>query len=133
MTTEQYQALLRSMTGELPETKIGLIRCLLPEIEAAVATGHTLTAIWRRLHRKGVKMSRWQFYNCVRTARSDPGQAATQKGRKGSAESAPTRFNRGANLRGAVFDLMANVREREGCRPGFEWKGTRSAEELVHG
>ena len=54
MSREQLLSRLRSLSAEKPTTKMGQIRWAWPEIQAALAAGHTLQLIHKRLNEIGI-------------------------------------------------------------------------------
>ena len=56
MTRDSALTSLRSLTDEMPSTKMGQVRWAWPEIQAALTAGHTLQLIHKRLKEAGIEI-----------------------------------------------------------------------------
>jgi len=130
-TQKHYRRCLERLAADPPKRRAALIRTLLPEIEAAVASGQNLKDIWEALQTEGLEVSYHTFYMVVWRARKKP-TAARSRGKQPSASQAE-------GLRGTEVekigerDPLANLKLLEEDRPGFHWRAAKSLNALVHG
>jgi hypothetical protein len=122
---------IRALTIKRPTTRTGFVRRLLPEIEVALKSGHTIKTIWKTLVHQRDKGFSYKLF-CLYLRRLGPtnskGTAPTD-GEKTALEPTPQ-----ASTRTEVeFDPLANVKKAQATRPGFHYRGTEDLEELVHG
>ena len=54
MTREDIATRLRNLSAEKPTTKMGQVRWIWPDIQAALAAGHTLQLVHKRLNEAGI-------------------------------------------------------------------------------
>src|SRR5882724_10333408 len=125
----RYRETLEKLAGEPPATKSALIRSLLPEIEAALASGKTCKQLWERLVLEGLDVSYPTFHTIVRRARKKSKQTAPQGRRKSVLPNPDSLSDRGE----IGHDPLANLRRADESRAGFRFRGTESLKELVHG
>ena len=112
-----------------PITKSGLVRSLLPEIDAALQAGHTIKTIWERIHQQETTLSYRVFWLALKRLRAKESKStAPANGEKGQIQGALPQ-----DIRTSEFDPLANVKEAEATRSGFHYRGTEDLEELVHG
>ena len=120
---------IRTLSSEKPSTTSGLVRSLLPEIEAALQAGHTIKTIWERIHQQETTLSYRVFWLALKRLRAKESKStAPANGEKGSKHGALRQ-----DIRTSEFDPLANVKEAEATRSGFHYRGTEDLEELVHG
>src|SRR6266567_4914615 len=129
MTRRTTRHIIHALSSEKPNTRSGLVRSLLPEIDAALQAGHTIKTVWERIHQQETTLSYRVFWLALKRLRA-----------KQSKSTAPTNGEKGPiqNLlpeksRTSEFDPLANVKEAEATRPGFYYRGTEDLEELVYG
>ena len=122
---------IRGLTIKRPTTRTGFVRRLLPEIEAALKSGHTIKTIWKTLvHQRDKGFSYKLFCLYLRRLRPINGKG-TAPTDGGNTPLEPTlRESAGTEME---FDPLANVKEAEATRSGFHYRGTEDLEELVHG
>src|SRR5438309_6228012 len=122
---------IRALTSKRPTTRIGFVRRLLPEIEVALKSGHTIKTIWKTLVHQRDKGFSYKLF-CLYLRRLGPTNSkrtAPTDGENTPLE--PTlRESAGTEME---FDPLANVKEAEATRPGFYYRGTEDLEELVYG
>jgi len=117
---------LDALCKELPRAKTRWVKRFLPQIEQALAAGHTRKAVWERLHQQRTDLGYKEF--CVylgrlrgsRTEGSDECRIERQK------TAAPTSQT-------PAHDPCANLRRAEAERRVFNWRGTEDLDELVYG
>jgi hypothetical protein len=117
---------LDALCKELPHGKTRWVKRFLPQIEQALAAGHTRKAVWERLRQARADLGYKEF--CVYLGR------LRGAGAKGSDEyrierpktAAPTSQTR-------VHDPCANLLRAEVERRVFNWRGTDDLDELVYG
>lgn len=117
---------LDALCKELPRAKTRWVKRFLPQIEQALAVGHTRKAVWERLHQARADLGYKEF--CVYLGRLR---------RSGAKESDDSRIDRrkAATLADEPppYDPFANLRRAEAERSGFNWQGTQDLDELVYG
>ena len=129
MTIRTNRHLIDALSSEKPTTKSGLVRSLLPEIEAALQAGHTIKTIWERIHQQETTLSYRVFWLALKRLRAKESKStAPANGEKGPTQDLPPEKSRTSE-----FDPLANVKEAEATRPGFYYRGTEDLEELVYG
>ncbi len=129
MTRRTTRHIIHALSFEKPSTKSGLVRSLLPEIEAAIQAGHTIKRIWERIHQQETTLSYRVFWLALKRLRAKESKStAPANGEKG-----PTQSVLPENRRISEFDPLANVKQAQATRPGFHYRGTEDLEELVHG
>ena len=129
MTRRTTRHIIHALSCEKPITRSGLVRSLLPEIDAALRAGHTIKTIWERIHQQETTLSYRVFWLALKRLRSKESKStAPANGEKG-----PTHGALSQDIRTSGFDPLANVKEAEATRSGFHYRGTEDLEELVHG
>jgi len=122
---------IRGLTIKRPTTRTGFVRRLLPEIEAALKSGHTIKTIWKTLVHQRDKGFSYKLF-CLYLQRlhpTDGKETAPADGEKTALE--PTL--QASTETEVEFDPLANVKEAEATRPGFYYRGSEDLEELVYG
>ena len=129
MTRRTTRHIIHALSCEKPITRSGLVRSLLPEIDAALQAGHTIKTIWERIHQQEATLSYRVFWLALKRLRAKESKStAHTNGEKG-----PTQGAVPQDIRTSEFDPLANVKEAEATRSGFHYRGTEDLEELVHG
>jgi uncharacterized protein DUF5338 len=129
MTRRTTRHIIHALSCEKPITRSGLVRSLLPEIDAALHAGHTIKTIWERIHQQETTLSYRVFWLALKRLRAKESKStAPANGEKG-----PTHGALPQDIRTSEFDPLANVKEAEATRSGFHYRGTEDLEELVHG
>lgn len=112
---------LAELATEVPARRIGLIRYLWPSIRACLEAGHTVRSVQARLSADGLQIPYstlcWAIANLKN---SGPAQERTARQIAGENESVPALTN----------DPLGNLRRIVQSRPGFDYSGTMSDEEL---
>lgn len=127
---------LEAFRNELPKTRIALIRLLWPAIRSCLDAGHSLRDIQAKLRDDGIDIAYstlcWGVSALRESGRTSPiwkGSAHATSIREGTAA-------QGAGESGArskvpsEFDPLDNIKRLTDHRPGFEYSGTLSDEEL---
>ena len=121
---------LSALSTALPRTKIGQIVWAWPQIQISLNSGRTMHEIWEALQLDGIEMSFGQFRTYVwrirkkgvPTARSPmisaEGNASSSDVASSLASRSPTPAPRDVGLR----DPLANIRESEAKRRGFDYR-----------
>ncbi len=129
MTRRTTRHIIHALSCEKPITISGLVRSLLPEIDAALQAGHTIKTIWERIHQQETTLSYRVFWLALKRLRAKESKStASANGEKG-----PTQGLLPEKSRTSEFDPLANVKQAEATRPGFYYRGTEDLEELVYG
>ena len=129
MTRRTTRHIIHALSCEKPITRSGLVRSLLPEIEAVLQAGHTIKTIWERIHQQETTLSYRVFWLALKRLRAKESKStAPANGEKGPTQDLPPEKSRTSE-----FDPLANVKEAEATRPGFYYRGTEDLEELVYG
>jgi hypothetical protein len=129
MTRRTTRQIIHALSCEKPITRSGLVRSLLPEIDAALQAGHTIKTIWERIHQQETTLSYRVFWLALKRLRAKESKStASASGEKG-----PTQSLLPEKSRTSEFDPLANVKQAEATRPGFYYRGTEDLEELVYG
>jgi hypothetical protein len=124
--THPLSEALNALLHELPQAKTGFVKRFLPQIECALAAGHSRKAVWETLHRERADLGYKEF--CVYLGRLRRAKARTSRG--GQTErtvQAP------CSEQPPTHDPFANLRRAEAERTAFQWRGTRDLDELVYG
>jgi Family of unknown function (DUF5338) len=131
MSSRTTDYTIRALTSKRPTTRTGFVRRLLPEIEVALKSGHTIKTIWKTLVHQRDKGFSYKLF-CLYLRRLQPtNRTETAPTNGGNTPIEPTLR---ASARTEVeFDPLANVKEAEATRPGFYYRGTEDLEELVYG
>ncbi len=129
MTRRTTRHIIHALSCEKPITISGLVRSLLPEIDAALQAGHTIKTIWERIHQQETTLSYRVFWLALKRLRAkELKPTAPANGEKGSTQSVLPEKSRTSE-----FDPLANVKRAQATRQGFYYRGTEDLEELVHG
>ncbi len=136
---------LRARLAEKPRTKAGQVRQAWPDIKALFDAGHSLKDIWMWLNEIGIEIgyARLSHYT-GQLKRRDQSAAAAEQGStivdKGGLRdtAAPVSTDGAARERtvsdqGAetVHDPLANIRQREDRRPGFQYNSDPDIKKLI--
>jgi hypothetical protein len=119
---------LNVLRQELPRAKTGFVKRFLPQIEEALAAGHSRRAIWERLRQERADLGYKEF--CVYLGR------LRRKKRERSVEGPlgrSTPVTQPPNDEPAGHDPFANLRRVEAQRKVFNWRGPQDLEELAYG
>jgi len=104
--------MVHTLSCEKPITRSGLVRSLLPEIDAALQAGHTIKTIWERIHQQETTLSYRVFWLALKRLRAKESKStAPANGEKGPTHGALTQ-----DIRTSEFDPLANVKEAEATR-----------------
>lgn len=112
---------LAELAAEVPARRVGLIRYLWPSIRACLDAGHSVRAIQARLGADGVPIP----YSTLCWAIANLRRAGTANDRP-----APPKAGERATTGPAGGDPLANLHRAARNRPGFDYSGTMSDEEL---
>jgi hypothetical protein len=112
---------LAEFAAEAPKRRIGLIRHLWPSIRACLDAGHSVRAVQARLNADGLSIP----YSTLCWA-----IASLRKSGQFSERSAPPKVGEIRMPKVAGTDPLANLHRIVQSRPGFEYTGTMSDEEL---
>jgi len=112
---------LTDLASEVPARRIGVIRFLWPSIRACLDAGHTVRAVQARLNADGLSIP----YSTLCWA-----IAILRKSRPTNEKSAPPKVGEIKTPRPVGNDPLANLHRIVKSRPGFEYNGTMSDEEL---
>jgi len=129
MTRRTTRHIIHALSFEKPSTRSGLVRSLLPEIEASIQAGHTIKRIWERIHQQETTLGYRVFWLALKRLRAKESKSTAPA----NGEKEPTQ--RALPDRGSTseFDPLANVKQAQATRQGFYYRGTEDLEELVHG
>ena len=117
---------LDALRKELPRTKTRWVKRFLPQIEQALAAGHTRKAVWERLAQQRADLGYKEF--CVYLGRLRGSKA------EGADESRIERQRTAAQTsQTPVHDPFANLRRADAERTVVNWRGTQDLDELVYG
>ena len=117
---------LEALSRELPQAKTGLVKRCLPQIEEALAAGHSRKAVWETLQRERADLGYKEF--CVYLGRLRRAKArARDDGQRKQSVPAP------CSEQSPTHDPFANLRRAEAERTVFNYRGTRDLDELVYG
>jgi hypothetical protein len=127
---------LTALAGELPEQKMRQVLRAWPGIEEALAAGHSLKTICRRLVADGLSVDYNTLRACVSRIRRLGRLRDKQSPRSSpAAASPPAKGLLTAVAPAAVLpwsdDPAANLRERLSRQTGFQFTGTGRKEDLI--
>jgi hypothetical protein len=111
---------LSSLIDTRPQSKLGQVRRLWPEIKAALRDGHQLKQVWECLVHDGVELSWSKFRTYIVRLRKLEASGADLPG-EGTEPREASPPNRAAPPDVPKRDALANLRERMNKRPGFEF------------
>jgi hypothetical protein len=116
---------LRARRGEKPLTKAGQVRQAWPDIKALFEAGHSLKDIWMWLNEIGIEIgyARLSHYT-GQLKRRDQAPAASTDGT--SREISPK-----DDRSPSANDPLANIREREDRRSGFQYNSEPDVKKLI--
>ena len=124
-TTNRFRHALEKLAAEPPSTKTALMRSLLSEIEAALASGKTWKQVWQCLADDGLDISYETFRKVLQRVRKKVRISAAPSGK--SRELPDLRPQETAH--GVARDPLENLKRLEENRPGFHWRATPSLKE----
>src|ERR1700722_1079848 len=128
LVPNDYRRCLEQLADKPPERIGGIVRAILPGIEAAMNAGQSLKDVWQALEAEGLKVSYNVFHVCVWRARRKP--TAAQGCGKRDRTSSPTKTTQ-TNTHGVEErDPLANLKRLEENRSEFCWRGTQSLHRL---
>ena len=136
---------LRARLAEKPRTKAGQVRQAWPDIKALFDAGHSLKDIWMWLNEIGIEIgyARLSHYTGQLKRRDQAAAAAEHASAildKGSArdtsafvstDGAARETTAPAQGAGPVHDPLANIREREQRRTGFQYNSEPDIKKLI--
>src|SRR5437870_12471438 len=110
---------IRALTSKRPTTRTGFVRRLLPEIEVALKSGHTIKTIWKTLVHQRDKDFSYKLF-CLYLQRLHPtnGKETAPTGR---GKTAPDPAPQTSTRTELEYDPLANVKEAEATRSGFHY------------
>jgi hypothetical protein len=116
---------LRARRGEKPRTKAGQVRQAWPDIKALFEAGHSLKDIWAWLNEIGIEIgyARLSHYTGQLKRRDQALAASTD----GTSREISTELERSP----ATNDPLANIREREDRRSGFQYNSEPDVKKLI--
>jgi hypothetical protein len=118
----KVQQAIRTLANEEPRSLMARVRALLPDIEAAIAVGHTMTTVHQRLNLAGMQIS----YDVLRIYRRrlqrarQNGSVKTQAPRLAS-DSKPSPVDSRSEGLSKNFDPLENFRKQIANRPNWEY------------
>jgi len=124
-TPNRFRHALEKLAAEPPSTKTALIRSLLSEIEAALASGKTWKQVWQCLADDGLDISYETFRKALQRIRKKARISAPLRGK--SLELPGLCAQETAD--GVARDPLANLKRLEENRPGFHWRATQRLKE----
>jgi hypothetical protein len=136
---------LRARMGEKPRTKVGQIRQAWPDIRALFDAGHSLKDIWMWLNEIGIEIgyARLSHYTGQLKRRDQTAaHAATLpliadvphidgQSVPASTEGAAREMKTESQRLPTPTDPLANIREREDQRPGFQYNSEPDVKKLI--
>ena len=136
---------LRARLAEKPRTKAGQVRQAWPDIKALFDAGHSLKDIWMWLNEIGIEIgyARLSHYTGQLKRRDQAAAAAEHSSTtldQGGARDTPASVSNDGAARettapvqeaGPVHDPLANLREREDRRPGFQYNSDPDIKKLI--
>jgi hypothetical protein len=115
---------LTAFTGQMPKTRIGVLRLLWPTIQACLDGGHSLRDIHRMLRLDGFEMAYSTLCWAVAILRQNEQRAAAGPKQGGGLTAT------GKPGKAGDPDPLLNLRRLSERRPGFEYSGTLPDEDL---
>lgn len=112
---------LAEFASEVPKRRIGVIRHLWPSIRACLDAGHSVRAVQSRMNADGLSIP----YSTLCWA-----IASLRKSGPANERPAPPKVGEIRMPKPDVNDPLANLHQIVKSRPGFEYNGTMSDEEL---
>jgi hypothetical protein len=125
---------LEALRNEVPSTKTGFVRRALPQIEEALAGGHSLKVIWQRFREAGFDIQYKHFCTYVGRVRGER-EKREPAPKVETGKSSSTTISEPLPMETPRRDPFANLRrvEAERERTVFDYRGTQDLEELVYG
>jgi hypothetical protein len=120
--------------GEKPRTKAGQIRQAWPEIKALFDAGHSLKDVWMWLNEIGIEIgyARLSHYTGQLKRRDQSAVlAAPAKPLPEQPENASRENRTETEQRAPTSDPLANIREREDRRSGFQYNSEPDITKLI--
>src|SRR5260370_42134494 len=128
MTRRTTRHIIHALSCETHITKSGLVRSLLPEIDAALQAGHTIKTIWERIHQQETTLSYRVFWLALKRLRAkELKPTAPANGEKG-----PTQSVLPEKSRTSEFDPLANVKRPQATRQHFMYRRTQHPQNFRH-
>jgi predicted transcriptional regulator len=121
-TPNRFRHALEKLAAEPPSTKTALMRSLLSEIEAALASGKTWKQVWQCLADDGLDISYETFRKLLQRVRK---KARISAPRSGKTLELPGAYSQ-ETVDGVARDPLVNLKRLEENRPGFHWRATPS-------
>jgi hypothetical protein len=136
---------LRARMGEKPRTKVGQIRQAWPDIKALFDAGHSLKDIWMWLNEIGIEIGYARLSDYISQLKRRDQTAAppatlpliagvlpidgpsVTPSIEGAARESKTEFQRSQTPN----DPLANIREREDRRSGFQYNSEPDVKKLI--
>jgi hypothetical protein len=119
-TPNRLRHALEKLAAEPPSTKTALMRSLLSDIEAALASGKTWKQVWQCLADDGLDMSYETFRKLLQRVRK---KARTSAPRSGKSLELPGAYSQ-ETVDGVARDPLVNLKRLDENRPGFHWRAT---------
>src|SRR5438270_9309477 len=94
--------MIRALSSEKPSTRSGLVRSLLPEIEAALQAGHTIKTIWEKIHQQETTLSYRVFWLALKRLRAKESKSTAPA----NGEKAPIQGALPQDIRTSEFDPL---------------------------
>jgi Family of unknown function (DUF5338) len=117
---------LNALCKELPRAKTRWVKRFLPEIEQALAAGHTRRAVWERLHQQRADLGYKEFCVYLGRLRGSKAEGQMESRIERPKKAAPTSET-------PARDPFANLRRADAERTVVNWRGTQDLDELVYG
>ena len=133
---------LRARKGEKPRTKAGQVRQAWPDIKALFDAGHSLKDIWIWLNEIGIEIgyARLSHYTgqlkrrdqaAARAENVSPVQDGVGDGRLPLASTEEAARESRMQAESTPDDPLANIREREDRRSGFQYNSEPDIKKLI--
>jgi hypothetical protein len=119
-TPNRFRHALEKLAAEPPSTKTALMRSLLSEIEAALASGKTWKQVWQCLADDGLDISYETFRKLLQRVRK---KARISAPRSGKSLELPGAYSQ-ESVDGVARDPLVNLKRLDENRPGFHWRAT---------
>jgi hypothetical protein len=117
-TPNRFRHALEKLAAEPPSTKTALMRSLLSEIEAALASGKTWKQVWQCLAADGLDISYETFRKLLQRVRK---KARISAPRSGKSLELPVAYSQ-ESVDGVARDPLVNLKRLDENRPGFHWR-----------
>src|SRR5205823_11577497 len=119
-TPNRLRHALEKLAAEPPSTKTALMRFLLSDIEAALASGKTWRQVWQCLADDGLDISYETFRKLLQRVRK---KARISAPRSGKSLELPGAYSQ-ESVDGVARDPLVNLKRLDENRPGFHWRAT---------